>query len=130
MKLEALPGDTNTGHARMPSDKKMEQAEGAQSFAELKKQMMKYAYEHVFLKDTEFMQALRDNQEFQLYKRTPNFDDKGPFETLAAKIDDVLVDRFDLEDRREQAALLALLAHLDVLQDEQMRKDEALKRAA
>lgn len=128
MNLESLGGANNSFEAKQPSDKKLERTESQQSFEALLLMSAKKAV-RIFKEEAEFMTMLRSELGFQTLKNNRDFDNEQSFSAFAQDMSSALSDRFDVEDTREQAALLAVLAKLDAMQDDDLRKQEALERA-
>jgi len=128
MNLESLGGAKNSYEARQPSDKKLERAESRKSFEELRLASAKKAV-RIFKEKPEFMTRLRLELGFQTLKNNRDFDNESSFSALAQDMSALLDEQFEIEDNREQAALIAVLAKLDVMQDDDLRKQKALNRA-
>ena len=120
MKFESLGGAKNPYEALQPSDRKMEYKEGHLNFVELKKQFLQQAV-FIFKEQSSFMDLLRADPEFQAAVYSQKFDVEDKFTTLAKTVGEELDDRFQLEDERQQAALLAVLARLEMMRQQDER---------
>lgn len=123
MNLESLGGAKNAFEAKQPSDIKMERGESLLSFEELRLEFAKQAV-RIFKEEAAFMTKFRSELGFQTLKNNRNFDNESGFSAFAQDMSNVLKDTFDIEDNRQQAALLAVLAKLDAMQDDDLVNQE------
>lgn len=128
--MQSLGGEKSAGIAKMPSDKKLERKEDDLDFKTLRHEFARFSA-RLFKEGHPFLETLRSDAMFQALKAQGGFDDESVFSTYALKYTDYIKTEFDLYDNRQQAALLAMLARLDVFQEDEMRRNASdLKKAA
>lgn len=128
MNPESLGGHKNPYETKRPSDARPESQEAMMAFEDFRKKFNRQAC-LIFTQDHSLMTELRSDTMFQGLKTRGDHADQEGFESLARQFPDMR-DAYDLEDIRDQAALLSVLAQVDLVQDDMLRKQALRKRAA
>jgi len=119
MNPESLGGHKNPHETRRPSDQRLESQEDQLDFQSLREQFARQAVA-IFSSTTEgLMKDLRSHALFQRLKEEQRFDAVDEFKKLAAQFPQIEED-YDLEDSRQQAALLSMIAQADAIQDDSL----------
>lgn len=124
MGLETLGGERNQHYARKDTMEQYEDGENRLGFQELREKFAKQAVKIFSNTEEGLMKSLREHALFQRLKEEQRFQEVESFELLAAQFPEI-EDDYDLEDSRQQAALLSMIAQLDYLQDDEMLQQAA-----
>ena len=128
MELPPLGGHKNPYETKRSTENRMESTEDGLEFGEYRKEFNNQASK-IFCSGDDTMSKLRSSQEFQSIKTGADYEDYDRLEMLAVDFQG-LIEKYNLIDVRDLAALLSVLAQADRLQDDRLHKQSALKRAA
>jgi len=129
MNPELLGGHKNAHETKQPSDNRLENQEARLAFQDLREKFARQAVTIFSSTEEGLMKDLRSHALFQRLKEEQRFDDVKSFEKLAAQFPQVEVE-YELEDSRQQAALLSMIAQADAIQDESLLESAELENKA